>query len=213
MRLYYLVLVLVFLLASCSAPGVDVSTQVADDAILVLLYEYNFDFEPSYRTIQEASALPPGSCASRFLFDVDPDACAILWASRRWDFTTDTSSGFLAYAVFEDEESASSYLNETIERMFDPNELVPLIRWDTEGLAGFSTFEQGADVDEFLAVQLAAADGGILFFLAQRMGSVVLVSYENSLIGRIDRRFTFATTIADHERTIRFYNLSFDGLG
>lgn len=187
------------------AESVDVSSAVplADDALTILIEEYYYDFEPRYETIQETEPLRAGSCASRVLFETDGEACIRSWASRRFEFTTESSSGFISYHIMETDYHAHRFLNQTHDRILDPNESIPVVRWSTSGLAGFSDYEIGRDVDEILAFVVRTQEGYI-HFLAQRMGRIVIVTFEESPNATIQRKYRSATTYSDHFRVIAY---------
>ena len=195
----------ILILPVLRADTVDVSSAIplADDTISILVDEYYYDFEPRYRSIEETESIGTGSCASRILFESDRDDCIRTWASRRFDFTTESSNGFLSYHIMETDYHAHRYLNETLERIRDPNESIPIVRWSTTGLAGFSDYEIGRDVDEFLAI-VVRAEEGYIHFLAQRMGRIVIVSFEESPNSTIQRKYRSATTYSDHFRIIAY---------
>ena len=206
-------IVLFFVLFADSEPRVDVSYLVpaADQTLLVFVNEYYYDFDRSYTVLEESPTLEPGACASQLFFEFDPEDCSESWATRKFSFATENSSGFLAYLIFEDESLASRFLNETLERTIDPSETIPYIRYDTSGFAGFASHARGQDVDELVALVIRTENGRV-FTLLQRMGQIVLVSYEDTSMSRLDRRFLFATTFAYQEPAITYHNLTYDDL-
>jgi hypothetical protein len=201
------------ILQSPAGPRVDVShlVPIADQTMLVLVNEYYYDFERQYDSLDESDALESGACASRLFFEADRDGCIESWAARRFDFTTENSTGFLTYLIFEDESYASGFINETLERITDPTESIPLVRSETAGLAGFASHALGSDVDELLALVIRTEEGRI-FALLQRMGQIVIVSFEDTSLNRLERRYLFATTYDFHESAIAYHNLSYDEL-
>lgn len=211
--LVVLIGIAIVLLARDAGPRVDVSHLVplADQTMLVFVNEYYYDFERRYASLEESEALEAGACASGLLFEAERDGCVESWAARRFDFTTENSTGFLTYLIFESGEHASLFLNETLERAMDTVDPIPLIRYDTAGISGFASHALGSDLDELLALVVESEEGR-LFVLAQRMDQIVLVSFEETAQRRLDRRFLFTTTRSDHEPAITYYNLSYEDL-
>lgn len=178
-------------------------TQSGQDALLVLLSEYNFDYEPRMRA---AATSGVGVCEA-FPF-LEMPACPQPQNELAFVLTNTTMNGWLGYAVFTQDQAEALIARLSLIEAAADGGYVSVERT----LDRITDYELVSEPDEALVFFHPTATRFEHGWIA-RFGSLIIYGYEHTQERRITRKFTHAFDEELRSRVIDSYDLSYTDHG
>lgn len=185
-------------------PPASRDSESGEEALLVLLSEYNYDYEPRIRA---AATTGVGLCDSMPLIEMPP--CTPPVSELAFAMESRTTNGWLGYATYADEATARSFIGS-------------IARIDTAADGGYVSIERGIERITDHEIYAEPDDALVLFrpvgtryehAWIVRFGALLIYGYERTDERTITRKFTHAFDPELRERVIGSYNLSYADFG